>query len=120
MWPLIKTKFRAFLVLVCAVWLITKKWGREWWRYYKTRFQLFWKRYGRLITSSSLIITYFTGIVIAFNWYEGLSKVVYQIVFSVLFAVIAIVPVWLFICSLVPKWRKHFDELTFPPKTVTP
>jgi site-specific recombinase len=36
--------------------------------------------------------------------------VVYQIVFSVLFAVIAIVPVWLFICSLVPKWRKHFDE----------
>lgn len=35
---------------------------------------------------------------------------IYGIVFSVLFAAIAIVPVWLFICSFVPKWRHHFDE----------
>lgn len=110
---LIKGFFRASSALVLAVrytfravWYVLKDWRQ----YYKTRFQLFWKRYNRLIISCSLIITYLTGFVIVFNLYQGLSQMIYGVVFVVLLGVITIIPVTLFICSLFPKGRHWFDE----------
>ena len=76
----------------------------------KTRLQLFWHRYNRLIAIYSLVITYVTTIIVVFNLRSVIMVVIYGIILAVIGGVALAVLTVLFICSLFPKGRKIFDE----------
>ncbi len=85
-------------------------WWHISWSHFRTRFRAFLRRYGRILSLYSIVITYLTAIIIICNLREPYLMAIYGIILALLGFLLLVVLVGMFICSLFPRGRKQFDK----------